>query len=109
MKLEIDLHVRGIDLDKPRYLAVIERLNNLEKTTMATSQQTAADLKALNVTVTKIGQETTAILEKVTTLEAAIADAGGGSQEVEAALADLKTSIEQVDSLVADAPTEPAP
>jgi len=78
-------------------------LANQEKI-MADQAQLAADLTAISAQIAKIGTESTATLQKVSDLEAALAGAGGTTPEVDAALAALKAQVQVVDDLVADAP-----
>ncbi len=78
---------------------------------MASNSELAADLKAVQDQVDKVGAETTATLAKVGELEALLANQPGGtSPEVDAAMAALKASVKVVDDLVADPaapPTDP--
>ncbi len=91
---------------------VLEKLDEIEqmlihlhkeiRIIMATQAELAADLAAVTDQVTKIGTETTATLQKVTDLEAALAAGGGTTPEVDAALAALKAQVKVVDDMVAD-------
>ena len=70
---------------------------------MATNAELKTDLDAVTAQVAKIGTETTATLQKVTDLEAALAAAGNTTPEVDAAMAALKAQVKVVDDMVADA------
>jgi len=70
---------------------------------MASQEQLAADLNALTAQVAHIGSETSATLQKVVELEAALAAAGATTPEVDAALAALKAQAQATDELVPDA------
>lgn len=72
---------------------------------MASQEQLAQDLNTIREQVEKIGVETSATLQKVADLEAALAAAGTTTPEVDAALQALKDQINVVDGLVPDAPT----
>lgn len=72
------------------------------RTIMATQAELAQALNDLTAQVAKIGTETSATLQKVTELEAALAAAGGTTPEVDAALAALKTQAQATDDLVPD-------
>ncbi len=80
-----------------------EHIHKEVRNIMATQAELAADLQAVTDQVTKIGTETTATLQKVTDLEAALAAGGGTTPEVDAAMAALKAQVKVVDDLVADA------
>jgi len=69
---------------------------------MTTQAELKADLDAVAAQVTKIGTETTATLQKVADLEAALAAGGTTTPEVDAAMAALKTQVKAVDDMVAD-------
>lgn len=95
--MRIDLHVWFHD-DPATHLI----LTKLEKM-MATQAELAASLAAVSAQVSKIGTESSATLQKVADLEAALAAAGNTTPEVDAALAALKAQVQVVDDLVPDA------
>lgn len=70
---------------------------------MTTQAELATDLQTLVEQVNKIGAETDGLKQKVSDLEAAIANAGNTSPEVDAALAALKAQLQVVDDKVTDA------
>lgn len=70
---------------------------------MATEAQLVAQLNTLTQAVTKIGSETTTLIQKVSDLSAALADAET-TPEVDAALAALQAQVQVVDDLVPDVP-----
>lgn len=72
------------------------------QTIMVTQAELAQSLNDLTAQVAKIGVETSATLQKVKDLEAAIAAGGGTTPEVDAALAALKTQAQATDDLVPD-------
>lgn len=78
-------------------------IRKLEKI-MATQAELAQTLADVSAQVAKIGTETSATLQKVADLEAALASAGEVSAEVQAAVDALKAQVQVVDDLVADAP-----
>lgn len=69
---------------------------------MASNAELQADLEAVTAQVAKIGTETSATLQKVTDLEAALAAAGGTTPEVDAAMVALKAQVKLVDDMVPD-------
>lgn len=71
---------------------------------MVSQAQLASDLITVKESVAKIGNETSALVQKVADLEAAIGNAGETSPEVDSALQALKDQIQVVDELVADVP-----
>lgn len=76
---------------------------------MSTQAELAVILTELTAQVAKIGTETTATLQKVVDLEAALAAAGNVTPEVQAALDALKAQAQAVDDLVPDAPVVEPP
>jgi G:T/U-mismatch repair DNA glycosylase len=76
--------------------------NSLRKLIMASQAQLAQDLQAINTQLVKIGTETTALLAKITELEAAIAAGGTTTPEVDAAVQALRDQAKVVDDLVVD-------
>ena len=74
---------------------------------MATQSDLVADINAVKDQVTKIGIETSATLDKVAELEAALANAGGVggvvTPELQAAVEALKAQVTLVDDLIPDA------
>lgn len=88
----------------------ILNLHTIKLNQMALSNaELAQGLTDVSAHVTKIGAETSATLQKVADLEAALANQGGISPEVEAAFNALKTQVQVVDDLIQDAPTPPTP
>lgn len=81
---------------------ILKALTTLGEALMTTQAELAADLKAVNDQVAKIGTESSATLAKVAELEAALAAGGTVSAEVDAAMAALKAQVKVVDDLVAD-------
>lgn len=72
---------------------------------MLTQQELATQLNAVAGQVTKIKGETTATLQKVADLEAALQNQPNVTPEVEEAFNAVKTQVQLTDDLVADAPT----
>ena len=70
---------------------------------MATQNELATELSTVTAAVQKIGVETSATLQKVADLEAALANGGMTSPEVDAAVAALKAQVQVVDDLIPDA------
>ena len=69
---------------------------------MSNQAQTLAILTAASATLTKIGEETKATLQKVQDLQDALNNAGNNTPEVDAALTALTTQLQVVDDLVPD-------
>ena len=88
----------------PRLELVIAQLSNLRKQVMTTHQELTEGLTAIATQISKIGDESSATLTKVTELEEALANAGSAvPAEVSAAFEALKTQVQRVDDLVPDA------
>ncbi len=83
-------------------------IHHLREHIMTTSAELAQGLSDLTAQVAKIGAESTATLQKVSDLEAAIAGAGGVDPSVQAAFDALKAQVQKVDDMVPDA-AAPAP
>ncbi len=92
-------HFHGADTKK-----VLDRLETLERTIMASQAEHAAQLVAVKEQLDKAKAE---IVANVAALEAAIAAAGATTPEVDAALAALKGSAQGLDDLNPDAPVDP--
>lgn len=81
---------------------VLAYISRLERKILVNQQETLDLLNSVQATVDKIGVESTATLQHVTDLEAALANQGANSPEVDAALAKLKASTQAIDDLVPD-------
>lgn len=79
-------------------------LNQLKELIMATQEELAADIANVTAQVTKIGTETSTLLQKVTDLQTIIDSQGGVSPQLQAAVDALKAQVQVVDNLVPDAP-----
>lgn len=97
MNIKIDVYHHFASVD------CLAEINHKLGEIMATQAQLVEDLNAVSAQVAKIGTESTATLQKVTDLEAAIANAGNTTPEVDAAMAALKAQVQVVDDLVKDA------
>lgn len=90
------------------YLKAIHLQNHLifkqNQTLIMNQQELASALEAVSAQVAKIGTESSATLQKVTDLEAAIQNAGQVSPEVQTAFDALKAQVQVVDDLIPDAP-----
>lgn len=100
------------ELDKWRSGSQVVTKQDLQEwiNTMAkTQQELVTEMQALKVQITKIGTETTSLLEKITTLQGLI-DAGGNTltPETQAAWEEVKTAAQGVDDEVPDVPPTPA-
>lgn len=105
MKLKVVL--TADEPDATRLYLFLSTLFKKANIIMASQEQLAADLKAISMSVEKIGAETTATLAKVADLEVALARGGMTSPEVDAAIDALKVQVQRVDDLVQDAPAPP--
>lgn len=65
--------------------------------------------EALEATTAQNEKARVEILQKISDLEAAVANAGNTSPEVDAALAALRASVQTDDDIVPDVPVTPAP
>jgi uncharacterized protein YoxC len=84
-------------------------LTRLEKILM-NQDELAKGLADVGTQVAKIGSESTATLQKVAELEAALNNAGGVSPAVQSAFNALKAQVQVVDDLIPDVPAAaPAP
>ena len=68
-----------------------------------TQQELAVELGTVKTQVAKIGVESATTVQRVTTLEAALAAGGNVTPEVQAAFDALKAQVQVVDDLVPDA------
>lgn len=71
---------------------------------MSKQSDLAADMATITAQVAKIGQESTATLQKVADLEAALANQDNVSPELQTAFDALKAQVTVVDDLIPDAP-----
>lgn len=78
---------------------------------MSTQAEIAQGLTTLTAQVAKVGAESTKTLQKVTDLEAALANQDNVSPELQSAFDALKAQVQAVDDLIPDvpAPDQPAP
>lgn len=84
-------------------LISVVTLNRKLNTIMATQEQEAAQLKAINDQFVKAAAE---IVAQVQALVDALAAAGSTSPEVDAATSDLMATAQKLDGLNPDAPAE---
>lgn len=93
--------------DIESYLKSIEKkLNHLNKKAlkiMATQDEAAAQLQEITTQLTKVGTETSTLLEKVAALEAAAAAAGNVTPQLQTAIDAVKAQAQAVDDEVPDA------
>jgi DNA repair exonuclease SbcCD ATPase subunit len=89
-------------------VATKQDLIEIEKRMAKTQQELVVEMQTLNSQITKIGAETTSLLQKITELQALI-DAGGNTltPETQAAWEAVKASAQGVDDEVPDAPPTP--
>lgn len=102
-KVEYHFH-NHIDLEE-----VMSQLNTIKlklKIMGANTDKALQDLASIKSQLTKVSTETTTLLEKITALEDAAANADT-PQSVLDAIAEVKAQAQTVDDQVADAPTEP--
>jgi hypothetical protein len=83
---------------------ILQSITELKDLIMATAAELTASLDAATAQITKIGTETTTLLQKIADLEAAIAAGFTTTPEIDAALAALKAQVQVGDDLVVDAP-----
>lgn len=88
---------------------IIYETHHLIKKLMATQAEIAQQLADLGTQIGKIGTETTATLQKVAELEAALGNQTDVSPELQAAFDGLKAQVQVVDDLIPDATVAPAP
>ncbi len=104
-EITINLHVHYHGDNETLHL--LRELKSQGVSIMATQKELADDLKAVKDQVAKIGEESSKTLQKVTDLEAALANAGNTTPEVDQAMAALKAQVQLVDDLTPD-PLPPA-
>lgn len=92
-------HDEGV---KAMFNSIIGKLNKMGENT----DKALADLQEIKDTQAKIGAETSTLLQKVTDLENAAANADT-PQSVLDAIAEVKSQAKAVDDLVPDAPETP--
>lgn len=102
MKLDIHhyFHVVG------DFLGIGERLDTLTQQgaqIMASQEEAAAQLAAVNEKLVKIGTETSTLLTKIAELQAALEAAGQVAPELQAAIDAVAAQAGVVDDLVPDA------
>lgn len=98
MKIEIHIHHHGASNDELR--AINRKLEHI----MGTEAENTATLNALTAQVTKVGEETRALLQKIADLTAIIEAGNNSGPEFDAALAALQAQVGVVDGLVPDLP-----
>lgn len=76
-------------------------------TIMDTQKDIAQGINTLTTQVGKIGAESTKTLQKVTDLEAALANQDNVSPELQSAFDALKAQVQTVDDLIPDVATSP--
>lgn len=104
MHIHIHLHDhRSGDMDK--LFGKIDFLTEKVNAIFMTQEELAQGLTAVSAQVAKIGEESKVTLQKVTDLEAALANQTGVTPEVQTAFDALKTQVQVVDDLVIDTPT----
>lgn len=81
----------------------IHQINSI----MSTQTEIAQALTDLTAQVVKIGAESTATLQKVADLEAALANQDNVSPALQSAFDALKAQVQTVDDLIPDAPATP--
>ena len=104
--MTINIFVRG-DLHFCQPGAVAQELQAINlrlDAIMSTLAEATAELVALTAKVTKIGDETATLLQKIADLEATLGAGVVTTPEFDAALAALKAQADVVDGLVPDAP-----
>ena len=107
--MNIHLHIANVYVhtkDDQHLKAVLEGLNLITKKIDkmgANTDQALADLQAIQTHLTKIGSETTTLLQKITDLENA-AQNTDTPQSVLDAIAAVKAQAQAVDDEVPDAP-----
>ena len=82
---------------------VVDQLHQLQRTVVMNQQELLDRLNAADAAIVKIGTETTALLQAIANMQAAIDAAGNTTPEVDAALAALLAHAQAVDELVPDA------
>lgn len=107
---EIHLHVHVHNKQDEELLHNVYTLTKLiqsqNQSIMLTQQELANQLTVVAGQVTKIKGETTATLQKVADLEAALQNQPNVTPEVEAAFNAVKEQVQLTDDLIADTPTD---
>lgn len=85
-------------------LSKLNELDNQLKEIMANQTDMAAEMATITAQIAKIGEESKATLQKVTDLEAALANQGGVTPALQTAFDALKAQVTVVDNLIPDAP-----
>lgn len=101
MKFDIHVHLRA----DPETLLYLDQINHKVGQIMTKLSELEGRLKAVNDTLGKIGNETTATLDLVTKLRGELEDVEL-PPGAEAALNDLETQAKKVDDMVPD-PVQP--
>ena len=84
-------------------LSAVNKLVTNQEKLMATQAELTEQVKAISATLTKIGGETTTLLQKVSDLQAVIANGPPVTPELQAAVDALAAQAKVVDDLVPDA------
>lgn len=97
MKIKrIEIHLHGLGN------AAMAKITHHLEHIMSTQTDLVVRLNAINVTITKVGDETRSLLTKIEELVAALANGDTLSPEVDAAVSALAEKAAEVDALVAD-------
>lgn len=104
INVRVELVSPGLDEIKSLVTGLSNMLVIFKEQIMATQDQLAADLGAVTTQIQKIGTETSATLQKVADLEAALAAGNVTTPAVDAAMAALKAQAQLTDDLIPDAP-----
>lgn len=97
MRLDVYHHSADLAAVLTRILKALERI-------MTTQTELAQQLAGITTQLDKIATESSATLQKVADLEAALANSGNVTPELQAAFDALKAQVQIVDDLVPDAP-----
>lgn len=97
----VNVNFTGLD----RIIELLFHNNQKLEKIMATQAELAAQLRDLGTELGKIGGETTTLLQKISDLEAQIANLDNVTPELQAAFDAVKQQAQTVDDLVPDAPT----
>lgn len=90
-----------------RAVVELKQINRKLDNIMATQAEAAAQLKTISTELVKVGTETQTLLDKVTALQDAAANADNVSPELQAAIEAVATQATKVDDLVPDVQATP--
>lgn len=102
--MDFNFHLYVHLVGDPTLASQLAALIQLGEKIMATQEEAAAQLTAVNEELAKVGNETRSLLTKVDDLTAAVVAAGSVGPALQAAIDAVAAQVKVVDDMVPDAP-----